>query len=368
MNKKLIAVAVGSALTMGAAGMTTANAADVKLYGKIYAELASEKTTGGPSYVTQDDNGGTSRIGIMVTDKLGNGMTAFGRVEYGFDVSGGNGAGQKNDLGKSTTSGLSHRLGYVGVKGGWGSVLAGSNDSIYKTTGGVKYDAFVATSLQARGAGGMCGVGAFCHGSYLDHMVEYDSPKMNGLQFKVQYVFAHQGGTPTTVTDSNGDTYTIGGTGVDGKGYNVNAAALGNSSQGDYSWGLSYDNGPLNLGVAGSHNKNPGASSENNWKLAGAYKMGDWRFLGQYEHVQSGVEGRYLFGAVQYKMGNNRLVGQIGQFNPKAGGVKNTNYYALGVQHFLSKTSHINFGYRNTKNKQTNVKSRALALGLQVDF
>jgi len=367
MNKKLIAVAVGSALTMGAAGMTTANAADVKLYGKIYAELASQKTTGSASYISQNDADGTSRIGVMVTDKLGNGMTALGRVEFGFDVSGGLGAGG------SSVSGLAHRLGYVGVKGGWGTVLAGTNDSIYKTTGGVKYDAFVATSLQARKNGGMCGQGAFCQNSYMDHMVEYDSPKMNGLQFRVQYVFAHQNT-------------------ADNKGYT--SAALGHNSNGDYSWGVTYDNGPINLGAAVSHNKNATTGpnqSDTNWKLAGAYKMGDWRFLGQYEHVQNsntsgvkggaadvcggtnqdcyiGGEGRYLFGAVQYKMGNNRLVGQIGQFNPKTSGVKNTNYYAVGVQHFLSKTSHINFGYRHTNNKQDHIKDRSLALGLQVNF
>src|SRR3990167_11228870 len=99
MNKKLLAIAVGATLV---APMLAAQA-DVKVYGRIYAELASEKKGSPATFdgITQDDNQGEGRLGVKITEDLGNGLKAIGQIEWQLDI---------NDNCSTATSGTSCAL------------------------------------------------------------------------------------------------------------------------------------------------------------------------------------------------------------------------------------------------------------------
>jgi predicted porin len=87
--------------------------------------------------VKQDDGTGTdssiqdteiksfsSRFGARGETDLGNGLTGFGRYEVGMDFNGGSDAVDA-DGDAVNVDGITNRHRYVGLKGGWGSVLVG---------------------------------------------------------------------------------------------------------------------------------------------------------------------------------------------------------------------------------------------------
>jgi len=161
MNKKLLTIAIGAALV--AAPMYAAQA-DVKLYGRVQAELNNENidNSSNASDTSIDDVGGQSRWGIKATEKLGNGLTAVSVLEFQLDP--------------SRNTGQSDRQQFVGLTGNWGTFALGSFQAPYKTTGGASYDPFVATHLQARRAGGMSGASGFGTNGFVRKTMVYLRP------------------------------------------------------------------------------------------------------------------------------------------------------------------------------------------------
>jgi predicted porin len=172
MKKSLIAAAVAA----GIATPMMANA-DVTVYGRAYIGVTQEDN-GTTTSITQDDNQGHGRVGVKFSEELGGGMSSFGVFEYQMDVSdtvAAGGCGQN----------LCDRQQFAGIKAGWGSIALGRFHSTYKTTGGVKFDPFVATDLQARGNGGMAR-GAYAQNGFISQLIQYKSPKMSGFQLQYQ--------------------------------------------------------------------------------------------------------------------------------------------------------------------------------------
>ena len=130
MNKTIIAMTIAAAV----AAPMTANAAGTA-YAKVLAEISS--IDNGTDAVTKMSDSGTGMLGFKGTEELGNGLTMIGKMEFGVNA--------------PDAEILSNRQAYVGLKAGWGTVMMGTIPSPYKYAGGVKYDAFVATSLQSRG-------------------------------------------------------------------------------------------------------------------------------------------------------------------------------------------------------------------------
>ena len=161
MNKTLLAVAVSAAMVASAA----ATAGDVKVYGQAQVEIGSysEDTAGSGKDGVMVEDLSRGRAGFKASEDLGNGLKAFAQFEWKVDTTeGGRDAG--------------NRVAQVGLKGSFGSVAGGMLKSPYKYAGGVKYDPFVATALQARGNAGMTS-GAFGHNSFINDSVMYTSPK-----------------------------------------------------------------------------------------------------------------------------------------------------------------------------------------------
>ena len=124
MNKKLLTAAIGAAL---AAGPMLAQA-DVKVYGKVHMSVdyldAKDATTSGGAAgdlgrKTTTVSSNASRWGLDISEKLGGGMTAIAKLEQ-----------QINADGESNSQDTRNR--YVGMKGKFGTVLAGIHDTPFK--------------------------------------------------------------------------------------------------------------------------------------------------------------------------------------------------------------------------------------------
>jgi len=171
MNNKITAIAVAAALT---APMFAVEAAP-QVYGRVQAEYASTSNsatgTTDKDYVVDNKMG---RFGFKGSEDLGGGLKAIYLIEFGIE-------GTNTTSGGTSGGDIFDRESMVGLKIGKNhTIQAGALKSPYKYSGGVKYDSFVATSLQARegstnvgASGGAMSGSALGHGSFLSDSVAY---------------------------------------------------------------------------------------------------------------------------------------------------------------------------------------------------
>jgi len=157
MKKSLIAMSIAAA----AAAPMAANAAGT-VFAHLQAEVYNADTGNASANGTlasgthMADSGSQGRLGFKGSEELGNGMTMIGKAEFTVDTTSG-----------ALVSGK--RESFVGIKGGFGTLTLGRLKSPYKYAGGVKYDPFVTTALEARGVtmSGKAGTGnAMGHNSF----------------------------------------------------------------------------------------------------------------------------------------------------------------------------------------------------------
>ena len=253
MKKSLIALAV-----MGAFAGGVAHAADsVQLYGIL--DMGVQRVDNGTNSQTglADGMGATSRIGVKGNEDLGGGLKAIFQAEFGFSPAAG---------GASQNSGLTGRDTYVGLNGGFGTVLAGRISSL---TDGVVlgYNAFGAANLGAINVLGNWGVSDSLISNSSNNWnandplsrnnttLAYVSPDFAGFTAGAAYVFANG----TYGASSNNKT---------GAAYNLMAK---------------YANGPLS--VAGAYmdaNTPQGKDAFKHFVLGGSYDLGVVKLFGEY--------------------------------------------------------------------------------------
>jgi predicted porin len=377
MNKKLLAMAVSAAMFAPVAAQ-----ADVSVYGRIQAEYSVEDLdcNGCDSVQSIDDDANQSRIGFKFDEKLGDGLTAFGKMEFHVNPSEGGNTSSASTA-ASTNSALGNRDAHVGLKGSWGSIAAGSFHAPYKTAGGVKWDPFNATHLQSRRAGGMSGgTGIGGTNGFMRNTIYYNSPKVNG--FEAQFAISPD------ETNSGAEN------GVDGDN--------------DYSVALHYKNGPWHAIFAHNRNNNPStvaAGDETLSKVGLQWKSGPWTLAGQYEVIKDadassigskgtsngapgtvtgtgandtyapavGADADILWLNVQYKAGNNIFVASYG--NTDQDGIVANNdpeydMWTVGVIHKFSKKTRIFGGFSQTDgDDEGNPNDRDVwSVGIRQDF
>ena len=216
MNKKLLVTAMGLVL---AGAMGVANA-DVKLYGQIDLSLNRDDPADNPSGdddINMDSN--NSAIGVKGSEDLGNGLSAFFKIEYQTDV---------ND---SANSGWVGRDQYVGMKmERFGKFTFGTMSTAYKSPGS-KIDALYRTSLQSRAFGLQsalhAGKGENGQGR-TTNTIRYDSPSWAGFKLVGTYSFDEEKDESGIGNDD--DTYSLG---AEYKGGNFYAAASYIDTQAD---------------------------------------------------------------------------------------------------------------------------------------
>lgn len=117
MNKKLVAAALGLAF----AAPVFADDSDVTLYGRIHQ--AVEHNTRDVKNQTSSGNGTniadySSRLGVRGKEDLGGGLSAIFAYEFGVDT----------DNVNDGSSNMNTRHAYLGLKGGFGTLVVGSQD------------------------------------------------------------------------------------------------------------------------------------------------------------------------------------------------------------------------------------------------
>ena len=331
MKKNLLALAVGATV---AAAPIAASFADVKVWGRLEVELVSLDGGDFDSKIQQGDAGGMSRVGVDASKDLGNGLKAIGRYAWKLDPSNGSQFGARDQ--------------WVGLKGGWGAFQVGRLPSHYKMYGGVKWDPFTATFMEARRSGGMSG-DALGHNGFLNDVISYASPKFGAVKFALGYI--------ADETATNAD-----GTGA------LNGTAVGS---------ISGTFGPVE--VMGSYqNANRDQQSDIKQMKAGIrYKANGLTAAWQYEDVDNsgsvrvngnriagGQEAKINFLNLGYKFGNTLIAGNYGKTDAANNG-QDVDYFALGARYSFAKKVHAYLGYAETT---TDTKYKMFGAGMRYDF
>ncbi|EMT2103371.1 porin [Neisseria gonorrhoeae] len=179
MKKSLIALTL--------AALPVAATADVTLYGAIKAgvqtyrsvEHREGKVVGVGTGSEISDFG--SKIGFKGQEDLGNGLKAVWQLEQGASVAG-------------TNTGWGNKQSFVGLKGGFGTIRAGSLNSPLKNTG---------ANVNAWESGNVLEISGMAKREHRYLSVRYDSPEFAGFSGSVQYA-------PKDNSGSNGESYHVG--------------------------------------------------------------------------------------------------------------------------------------------------------------
>jgi len=213
------------------------------MYGIVDAAVLNNSTTG-KTNTTQVISGGlsTSRFGINASEDLGNGMKAFGNLEYGLDVA------NKAAIGVTAAGALNARQQAVGLSGNFGTVRAGFlQDAGYYFA--VKFDPTAGSAADSVAATNPSKY--ITTGGRINSAIDYTSPNMGGFSFAVSHGF-NQAMVPAPVSGAT--------TG------NLTSVTLVNAM---------YDAGPLSLGVAyaGDANDDAGFAKTTDLGLGAAYDL-----------------------------------------------------------------------------------------------
>lgn len=186
-HTRLLAVA---ALSVCAAAVHAENTSEnVSIYGYIGVAIDSASATGGssskPRYTRLSD--ANSRIGFKGFEDLGNGTKAIWQVESSLrDIT----QGGTNDWGQTAT--LASRNSFVGLENrDWGRLIAGYNDTAYKTLVGSVSDFGI--DVMGNTAADTWGTGPgyyqiFSRGeTRLKNSVHYTSPLLGPVQIAASY-------------------------------------------------------------------------------------------------------------------------------------------------------------------------------------
>jgi len=329
MKKSLIALAV-----LAASGAAMAQSS-VTLYGVADAGVTYLNGADNWSGVTSGNNL-TSRLGFRGVEDLGGGLKANFVIEGGFNLD--NGDGASGYAGAKAGEGFQFkRRSTVGLSGGFGEVRMGRElTAAYNAT--ARYDVFGSVGIgQSRlwaDGGVVDGAGAtsvaVTTNQRISNALTYVSPSFSGFKVGLNYGFGE-------TTASNSDSGYLGA-------------------------GLTYDNGPLSLGL-GLERLNNGANSVaasdiDAWSLGGSYDFGVAKLLAGYRQstvdiatVENKRNGYYLaatapVGAGTVRVSYNRYENELG-----AGAKAKADQFAVGYVYGLSKRTSVYGTYAYIKNK-----------------
>jgi predicted porin len=340
MQKKIIALAIAGLASTAAFAQT-----NVTIYGIVDVAYLNSSVSG-TSKSNQILGGGlsTSRIGFRGTEDLGNGLSAIFTLEYALanDQVGGGGA-----------LGASARQQFLGLTGGFGTVIAGGLQTpAFGLT--AKYDALAASAfspartlrdgtiaINAAPGNGVFQVNTINPGARLNNAVAYVSPTIAG-------------GLTGTIA------YAIGGV----SGDNINTKT--NEQERTIGVTLEYATGPF--GVAFVHHNttnigNPANAaadpSAKEYALMGSYDFGVVKLMANYQtsKFDSGVAGvktendkMWDVGAVVPVGKGNVHVGYARATDDSAGASDNARGWGVAYTYALSKRTTAYAGYNRVSN------------------
>ena len=315
MNKKLVALALSAA----AAGVASAQTANVTLYGIVDTYLSSQRIGGGGSgatavaakSTTMVTGGGLSgsRWGLRGSESLGGGLNAVFTLEGGF----------ASDTGALGQGGLLFgRRAFVGLNGGFGTVTIGRDYSPNFYVMCSSDDTFGGCLTGFSAVANMGGF--FANTLRQNNQLRYVSPSFGGLTVEGAYALGEVAGNSSA-------SRTIGAN-------------------------VQYKNGPIYVGVGFSDQKNAAATgSDKQFILGATYNFGvAYAGLTYIENkTVAGVKTKPLVGSVTVPFGAARVGLQLAQAK-RDGGAKQTSFGLLG-EYDLSKRTELYGAYVQCKNK-----------------
>lgn len=334
MKKSLIALAVAGAFAAPAAFAATAN---VDVYGLL--NVAVEHVDNGTNSKGRVTTGNNSALGFKGSEDLGGGLKGIWQIETNVSVDGDNNGAAGTAAGALNGT----RNTYLGLAGGFGTVLFGTHDTPYKLSTG-RLDNFVAT------LGDYNSIMGAMHNSNnasnlfdlrASNVLAYVSPDFSGFQARVGYVFSGESNFTTANIDKS-DAWSL---------------------------DLSYTQGPLFVtGAYEKHNlyggagtgggtiilgNGAGAKTEREaWKIGAGYKFGDLSVGAMYENIEVANldRGAWMLNA-GYAMGPITLKAMYMNADDMDG-TSNTGatQWNLGVDYTLSKRTVVQFVYANLDN------------------
>ena len=358
MKKNIIALAIASVV---AAPVAMADAPT--LYGDVNmnVENYSVKDFNGDKTKTSSGaqvNSRTSKLGVKGSEDLGNGLTAV--YKYEFEV----------QLDEANT--LKNRDQYVGVAGGFGTVLMGRHNTPLKMSQGTDLFNFSPTADINPMAGGL---GALGKGGELrlSNVLAYVSPSFSGVTLVAAFV-PKEGGN-ATLPSFSGDTT------KESSLTDITSFALmyGSKKEGLY---LSAAQDSIAETAIGAN-----VGSIDQMRLVAQYSTGGLVANVMYQDFGGSVientlqEGTTIGGAVAYKVGKFTPRLQVMQVDrtKDTAGVKfeDSLNYALGVDYALGKKTRVYAEYSmlengfddgDVTNTNTKAETTALSIGLNHKF
>jgi len=204
-----------------------------------------------------------SRLGFKGSEDLGNGMTAVYGMEFDADLA----DGTEDTTGSAA---LTSRNMYVGLKGGFGTFVAGRHDVPEKMI--QKADMFADTAADQS---------AYVNETRANQAIAYITPTVNGVHGAVALVGGDKDGAAASsyaLVYKNGGLYAaIGGTNFDAVGSTKNASVDTRTLS------VTYTMGDIKVSAQRQEQDADGTSSDEDVDLIGiAYKMGNNTLKAQY--------------------------------------------------------------------------------------
>lgn len=307
MKKRGLVVAVTTAMLLSA---SFAASAAVEIYGKARASLdfiSNDDPTAGNEDSTVSLSSNTSRIGFKGDEDLGNGLSVLWQLETQVDL----------DTGSVFQSA---RNTFIGLSGGFGTVLAGRYETPYRVVT-TRMDPFGDTKGDYNAI-----IGNIAGTRYFDNrtpnIVSYSTPNMAGLALHAAYAFnrTDDDDLPLTTAESESDLASV---------------------------GAGYENGPLYLAASyetiGNRTANDDASG---YRVGAAWNFGQGTVLSAlFENADrggaNGERSAYYVSAV-HKMGDNSLRAAVGMADD-LDGVSNSGatQFTVGGFHSFTKATEV---------------------------
>jgi predicted porin len=384
MQKKLIAVAVGSALSAIGAAPALAQNATVNVYGTLYAEYASidngAQAGTGASYQRYDhfQNPG-SEIGFRGEEKLGGGMSAWFQCASSMDYRGG---GNSSSTNNQTGSYLCSRNSALGMKGAFGNIFYGN----WQTP-------FTRVNLQSNTGANDTGVFGNAHIMTGTSSTFGMSSPQQGINTISQAAYRRRQNNLMTYETPNFSGFTVMGAFTSRN--NASSATAGQLKSRLWSIGGQYANGPLYIGLAyekhqDMYNQNLGPTAafapiggdDQAWHIGAAYTFANRLKLGgQYNETRSdafvnastkvktwhigidwmisgphGIRAAYshagdVTGGIPTTIVAGVIVpGTPMNLRPNSGGNTSADMWQIRYVHQLSKRTELTIGYSRTNN------------------
>ncbi len=292
-------------------------AADIEFYGKANVTIQSSNDGDGESSYSEIKSN-ASRLGVKGSHEISEGLEVIYKAEFQIDLANGGSADET----------IKDRNQYVGLKGNFGEVVIGNNDTVTKQSQG-KVDLFNDYEGDIKHL--------FKGENRADQGVTYKSPKFNGVQLGATYL------TESSNKANDGDAaYSLAATYGDAK--LKKSKIYAGVAYDDGVGGYKVTRGTVQGKVAGfvlggmlqTQKKEDGSAKQDGYLLSGKYQINDITLKAQYQ-------------AADVKDGDDK------------------SSYSVGADYKLSKAAKVTAFY-TTFDMNLEEKQKYLAVGMEYKF